>query len=210
MSFRPPVWLVRGVGLPLAKGWAATWRTQVLHQDRWDAFHATPGPRMVFLWHETLLPLLLRHRGQGASIIVGRARDGRYLQRIAGALGYEVIVGSSHRGRVSAMRGTLRALGEGRLVAVTPDGPRGPRRVIKQGALLALAQHGGTALTAYATARPARRLGSWDRFLLPQPWSRIRLSYGRPLSVAPGTTDVPGLALALQRALAGLEQEAAW
>lgn len=210
MSLRPPVWLVRGVGLPLAQGVAATWRTEVLHQDRWDAFLAARGPRMVFLWHETLLPLLLRHRRQGASIIVSRARDGRYLQRIAGALGYEVIIGSSHRGRVSAMRGTLRALEEGRLVAVTPDGPRGPRRVIKQGALLALAQHGGTALTACATARTAWRLHSWDRFVVPWPGTQLRLAYGQPITVAAGTTDLQGLALQLQRSLAGLEHEASW
>lgn len=210
MSLRPPAWLVRAVGLPLARGLAATWRTEVLHQDRWDAFHGTPGPRMVFLWHETLLPLLLRHRRQGASIIVSRARDGRYLHRIAGALGYQVIIGSSHRGRVSAMRGTLRALEEGRLVAVTPDGPRGPRRVIKQGALWALAQHGGTALTAYAAVRTAWRLDSWDRFVVPSPGSRLRFAYGHPITVAAGTPDPQGLALQLQRSLAGLEEEASW
>lgn len=207
MKLRPPAWLVRGVGLPLARGLAATWRTEVRHQHRWDAFLATRGPRMVFLWHETLLPLLLRHRGQDAAIIVSRARDGRYLQGIADALGYGVIVGSSHRGKVSAMRGTLRALQEGRLVAVTPDGPRGPRRVIKQGALSALAQHGGTALTAYATARTAWRLNSWDRFLVPSPGTQVCFAYGEPITVPAGTSDLQGVARQLQRSLAGLEHE---
>lgn len=210
MRLRPPLALVRGLGVPLVGAVAATWRVEVRHPERWSAIHLATGPRLMLLWHDALLPLLLAHRHQGATIVVSRARDGRYLQELARSIGFETVLGSSHRGRVGAMRGIVQAFEEGRLVAVTPDGPKGPRRVVKPGSLQALQQAGGLVGTAHAEARPARRLGSWDRFLVPLPGARVRLAYGQPFRVAPGPE---GLAEACERAarnLAALEEEVRW
>ena len=210
MKLRPSPWLVRTVGLPLVKALAATWRVEIRHPDRWRAIQSAPGPRLMLLWHEALLPLLMTHGHQGITVVVSRARDGRYLQQVATALGFGVIEGSSHRGRVGAMRGTVRAFETDRLVAVTPDGPRGPRRVIKPGALAALQQAGGMVGTVHAEARPGRRLASWDRFLVPLPGARVRIAFGEPFRVHPGPD---GLTDAIARAgasLATLEKETRW
>jgi lysophospholipid acyltransferase (LPLAT)-like uncharacterized protein len=170
----------------------------------------TPGPRVVLLWHEALLPLLWHHRGLGIVVVVSLARDGQYLVDQARRFGYGTVEGSSHRGRVQAMKGAIRELSGGGVVAFTPDGPRGPRRVMKPGGLQAAQATGALVITLHAEARPARRLGSWDRFLIPWPFARVRIGYGPPFRVEPGEE---GVATAVARAtadLALLEQEMAW
>jgi hypothetical protein len=182
----------------------------VRHPERWQALRDHPGPRLMLLWHETLLPLLLTHRHQGVTILVSRARDGRYLRDLARSLGFDTIEGSSHRGRVGAMREALRGFEAGALIGVTPDGPRGPRRVIKPGSLQAIQQAGGVVGTAFADARPARRLASWDRFLVPLPGANVRIAFGEPFRIAPGPGGVVAAAERATADLAGLEQEVAW
>ena len=205
----PPA-LVRRAGVPLVLLLAATWRVDRRHHDRFVAFLASQGPRLLVLWHETLLPLLVSHRNHGVSVIVSEARDGRYLADFATRLGYGAIGGSSHRGRVKAMKGALRALEGGGVIAVTPDGPRGPRRVIKPGALQALQAVGGRVMPVYSDARPAVRLNSWDRFLLPVPFATVRIGYGEPFEVRPGPEGLAEALARSQSALAALEQEVAW
>jgi hypothetical protein len=207
---RPPFWLVRLAGVPILTALAATWRVDVRHPQRWHAMRAAAGPRLMLLWHDALLPLLLTHRHQGITIVVSRARDGRYLRDLATTLGFGSIAGSSHRGRVGAMRGTVRAFEEGALVAVTPDGPTGPPRVIKPGALQALQQAGGMVATVHAEARPARRLASWDRFLVPMPGARVRIAFGEAFRVNPGPEGITEAVARAAHDLAALEEEIRW
>ena len=210
MRFRPPAGLVRWVAAPLLAALASTWRVRFLNRERWEAALAHRGPRLFLMWHEALLPLLWCHRRVGIAIVVSEARDGRYLMDFATRLGYQPIGGSSHRGAVKAMRGALRALEEGLLLAVTPDGPRGPRRVIKPGARAAAQRTEALVFTVHAEARPVVRLGSWDRFMVPAPFARVRIAYGESFRIPadPGAVDD-----AMARAaadLAGLEQETRW
>jgi hypothetical protein len=210
VKIRLPRALVQWGAGPLVTGIASTWRMEVRHGERWQAARATSGPRLFLLWHEALLPLLWHHRHQGIAIVVSRARDGQYLIDYALRLGYQAIEGSSHRGKVAAMRGSLRALEEGALVAITPDGPRGPRRKLKTGGLAAAQSTGATVFTAHAEARPARRLRSWDRFVIPAPFARVRVTYGPAFTVGPGADGIRDAAERAVRDLAALEQEIAW
>jgi lysophospholipid acyltransferase (LPLAT)-like uncharacterized protein len=204
-----PRTLARALG-PVVSGLASTWRVETVHEERWQQISHDPGPLLVLLWHDALLPLLWHHRGRGVVVVVSRARDGQYLVDQAHRLGYRTVEGSSHRGRVQAMRGALRALEERAIVAITPDGPRGPRRVIKPGGLAAAQATGARVITLHAEARPARRLGSWDRFLVPWPLARVRIAYGPVFTVEPGERGVGEAVARATRDLALLEQEIAW
>ena len=195
---------------PVVSALASTWRVEVLHPDRLELAKATPGPRVVLLWHDALLPLFWQHRGLGIVVVVSLARDGQYLVDQARRFGYGTVEGSSHRGRVQAMRGAIRELSAGGTVAITPDGPRGPRRVIKPGGLAAAQATGALVVTLHAEARPARRLGSWDRFLIPWPFARVRIGYGPPFRVEPGEQGVSDAVARATADLATLEQEMAW
>lgn len=180
---------------------ARTWRTEVRDRRFWADLVAARRPFVFLLWHEMLLPLLLHHRGQGVAIVVSEARDGRYLAALGQRLGYGIIFGSSTRGGVRALLRAVRALQEGAPVAFTPDGPRGPRREVKAGVVLAAQRGNAMVLPVAAGADRVWRLRSWDRFLVPKPFARVRISYGPPFAVEPGES---GLAAGVARATAAL------
>jgi lysophospholipid acyltransferase (LPLAT)-like uncharacterized protein len=194
---------VRAVAAPAIRLLARSWRMRTVHQDRWRALVEAGRPVVFLLWHEVLLPLLWQHRRQGVVIVVSEAREGQYLADLAASLGYLAVRGSSTRGGARALLGAVRELQEGRSVAFTPDGPRGPRRELKAGVLAAAQRGGGVILPIHAEADRGWRLHSWDRFLIPKPGARVTVTYGRPFEVAPGDA---GLARGQEEAIARLEE----
>jgi hypothetical protein len=133
------------------------------------------------LWHEHLLPLAYLHRGQGAVAMVSRHRDGEILARVLDRLGYEVVRGSTTRGGAAAYRALVRAGRKGRPLAVTPDGPRGPRRRADPGAVRAARAADLPIVPVAAAAERGWRLNSWDRFLVPAPGTRVWVAHGEAL-----------------------------
>jgi lysophospholipid acyltransferase (LPLAT)-like uncharacterized protein len=176
----------RPVVSSLVRTLAMTWRIRVRHEERWRSARDEGQPVVFLLWHEVLLPLLWQHRGQGVVIVVSEARDGQYLSDLAESLGYRAVRGSSTRGGMRALLGAVRELQAGRSIAFTPDGPRGPRREIKPGVIAAAQRGGGVIVPLHAEANRAWRLHSWDRFMIPQPLSRVVITYGRPFSIPAG------------------------
>jgi lysophospholipid acyltransferase (LPLAT)-like uncharacterized protein len=181
----PPA-AARAVAAPSLRLLARSWRMGTEHEERWRPLYESGRPHVFLLWHEVLLPLLWHHRGQGIAIVVSENRDGQYLADFARALGYRAVRGSSSRGAARALLGAVRELQDGRAVAFTPDGPRGPRRELKPGVVAAAQRGGGVIVPIHARADRAWRIDSWDRFLIPKPAARITVIYGRPFEVEPG------------------------
>jgi lysophospholipid acyltransferase (LPLAT)-like uncharacterized protein len=165
---------------------ASSWRIRTEHEERWRALYDARRPHVFLLWHEVLLPLLWHHRRQDIAIVVSENRDGQYLADFALALGYRAVRGSSSRGAARALLGAVRELRAGHSVAFTPDGPRGPRRELKPGVVVAAQRGAGVIVPIHARADRGWRLDSWDRFLIPKPAARITVMYGRPFEVPPG------------------------
>ena len=175
--------LLRWAGPPLARSLARSWRIEVVRPDRGEAVFESGRAYLLLTWHEVLLPILWHHRHRGIAALVSEARDGEYLASLAAPLGYRLIRGSSSRGGSRALREVLRALQEGVPIGVTPDGPRGPRRVLKPALLHAAARAGASVLPVFAGTRRGWRARSWDRFLVPAPFASIRIAYGEPVMV---------------------------
>ena len=194
---------VRAVAAPAIMLLARSWRMRTVDEDRWRPIYEARRPHVFLLWHEALLPLLWQHRGQGVVIVVSEAREGQYLADLALSLGYGAVRGSSTRGGARALLGAVRELQEGRSVAFTPDGPRGPRRELKPGVLAAAQRGQATVVPIHAEAERAWRLHSWDRFVIPKPAARVTVRYGRPFEVEPGEG---GLARGQEEAIARLEE----
>jgi lysophospholipid acyltransferase (LPLAT)-like uncharacterized protein len=135
------------------------------------------------LWHEHLLPLAVLHARQGTAVLISQHRDGEILARLMSRWGYLAARGSSTRGGEAGLRLMVRAARAGRPIAFTPDGPRGPARECKPGIVRAAAETGLPIVPVGVAATRARRLRSWDRFLVPLPWATIIVSYGSPLVV---------------------------
>ena len=110
--------------------------------------------------------------------MISEHRDGEIIAQIAERLGYTTVRGSSSRGGGRALIGLMRAIESGRDGAVTPDGPRGPAHVFAPGAAIASQRTGAALLPVRASASRAWRLKSWDRFLVPKPFARVRVVYG--------------------------------
>ncbi|MBA3497202.1 MAG: lysophospholipid acyltransferase family protein [Gemmatimonadota bacterium] len=201
MRFKLSPAAARVVAAPAFRVLAASWRIRTVHEERWRPLYDARRPHVFLLWHEVLLPLLWQHRRQSIAIVVSEARDGQYLADFAASLGYRTVRGSSTRGAARALLGAVRELQAGHAVAFTPDGPRGPRRELKPGAIAAAQRGQGTVVPLHAEANRAWRLDSWDQFMVPKPGTRVRIVYGRPFEVAAGDA---GLAAGLADAEAGL------
>jgi hypothetical protein len=137
--------------------------------------------------------------------------DGEALVRLIRHWGFGSVRGSSTRGATKALKGLIRSARDGRDLALTPDGPRGPAREFKPGALAAAQATGHPVVPLSAAASRAWRPGSWDEFLIPKPFSRLCVAYGPPRRV-PGGLDRVGLetlAGELGRELDRLEARAA-
>lgn len=210
MNFRAGAVLARRVGVPLACALASSWRIEVLGDERWTEAQQTGRPAVIMSWHEALLPVLWQHRARGVSAVVSAARDGQHLAAFARRIGYRIISGSSSRGGARALLKAVRALRDGQVVGFTPDGPRGPRRVLKPGVLLAAQRGGGVIVPVHAEARAAWRLGSWDAMVVPKPFTRVRIAYGAPILVGPGLEGRLTAQSLVQAALEEVTKLSAW
>jgi lysophospholipid acyltransferase (LPLAT)-like uncharacterized protein len=198
------------LGGPLLGLLARSWRVETVHEERWLAPLKAGRPHLFLLWHDALLPLLWHHRGRGVTIVVSLAQDGQYLAAYARQIGYRAAVGSSTRGGVRALAGAVKALQAGSAVAFTPDGPRGPRRKFKGGALLAAQKGGAVVVPLHAAANRAWRLRSWDRFLVPKPFARVRIAYGATFAVLPGPEGLEEARRLAEASLAEVVREVRW
>ena len=162
---------------------AATWRRErVLAPDYERALRA--GEKFVYVfWHSGILPLTMDRVGEGIAVLVSQHHDGELVARLLARLGYVTARGSSTRGGDSGMRELLAWAERGRELAVTPDGPRGPVEVAKDGAAYVAVRSGLRVVAIGVGAAGAWRLRSWDRFLVPQPFSRLAVTYGAPLAL---------------------------
>lgn len=147
------------------------------------------GTPVIFVfWHGGLLPLIHVHRHDGTVVLVSEHRDGEHLARLLHDFGFGTVRGSSTRGGVGALKGLIRAARKGRDLAITPDGPQGPSRELKLGALIVARMTGLPLLPVGVGVTSAWRTRGWDGLLVPKPFSTVRVAYGRP-SFVPRDAD---------------------
>ena len=146
---------------------------------------ATPGydippPAVYAFWHRCLLAGAWRFRKYSLNILISRSFDGELIARTVERLGFVAIRGSSSRDGAPGLRNMQRAYLAGHYCAITADGPRGPAMVAKPGAAQ-LAQLVNTSVsTCYIHPHRAWQLRSWDRFLIPKPFSQVTIAWTRP------------------------------
>lgn len=145
------------------------------------------------LWHQQLLMLMLRHRDEQIAVMISQSSDGDLATPIVERLGFEVIRGSSSRGGSRGIAGMVQAARAGHSLALTVDGPGGPARRCKPGAVLIASRAGIPIVPTVAVPAAGRALNSWDRFLVPYPGSKVYVSYGDALSI-PGELSADDVA----------------
>lgn len=176
----------------LVRSWTGTLDCQAAYYDPATdpAFPLGQRPRIYLFWHEYIgLPFSMRSKCN-LSMLLSRHRDADILYHAARLGGFGVVRGSTRRGGATALRQLLE-VGELQHLAITPDGPRGPRRKLAPGAIyLASKLQMPLVLLGFGFDRPWR-VRSWDRFAVPRPGSRARVVVSPEITV-PSDLDREG------------------
>lgn len=183
---------VGALGQGLLAGLFTTTRCTRVGREYFEKYRREGQPVIFVFWHGVMLPLIHYHRSEGIVVLVSEHADGEYISRVLHRNGFDTARGSSTRGGSKGLRELLRAARSGRDLAVTPDGPKGPPRVFKKGALVAAQLTGLPMIPMSAGASAAWHFDSWDRFMVPRPLAKIRIVYGEPVHV-PRDIDDAGL-----------------
>lgn len=171
----------------LVRVWLATVKARAQSSD--GRAHP-PNPdveRLIYaFWHESFLgPAKIR---TPVKVLISQSADGELIAQVCHHLGMGTIRGSSKRGGAQALLQLLRD-GETTHLAITPDGPRGPRRQVKTGVVLLASLTGLPIVPLGVGFTSAWRFSSWDRFAIPRPFSTVAGVLGEPLHVPPDLDD---------------------
>jgi len=171
-------------GLMLVKALAATYRVRICspenEQDALDRHHSL----IYASWHQRFFPgITLFSTRRPIAIMISQSRDGEMVARVVDILGWQSVRGSSTRGGVAALRQLKKLALEGYKIGHIVDGPKGPFGHVKPG-LLRIAQVAGKPIVPTIVS-PQRKwvFNSWDRFMVPKPFSRIVIRFGDPIVV---------------------------
>ena len=202
--------LISGVGAPLVGAMGRTWRFTSEGAETYDRLVAAGQHPIPTFWHGRILPATLFWRDRQIVVMTSENFDGEWISRIIERFGFSVVRGSSSRGGVKALVQMKRLVQQGRSVAFTIDGPRGPAERAQPGAVWLAKATGQPILPFHVEAAPAWHARSWDRAQVPKPFSRIAVAVGEPMRVDPDA-DEAGLEqrrLDLESALSRLRDRA--
>lgn len=161
---------------------------------RWTEVNPKPardfwqrGQNMIIaFWHNRMLMAPFFYRGRGLRILISLHADGELISRVMRRFGFGSIRGSTTRGGSSAFRKLLRAAKEGMDIAITPDGPRGPKYVVQMG-IIELAMRTGLPIVPVTYSAEHRyHFPSWDALVVPRPFTRGVFIWGDPMWIELG------------------------
>jgi hypothetical protein len=169
--------------VPLIYALGLTLRERELGCVEWSLRSSHNSGAIWSLWHETLMLGAWFYRRRNIHVMISASRDGERIARITQHLGYAPVRGSTSKGSLAATRKLVTSLRAGHRTAITPDGPRGPRRRAQPG-MVAVARLSARPFVAIGIGvERCWRLNTWDRFAIPKPFSRVHFAYSDPIWV---------------------------
>lgn len=205
LSVVPPVYC------GMMRLWLGTCRKEEMHTGYRDRCLALSGPFIVAFWHYSVLYMVYRGRMHNWVCMVSPSKDGEYIARILHRMGFVTVRASRGKGGRSALKGMAASMRSGRYGAIVADGSKGPARVLQPGLIHLGAMTGAPILPLACAADRCHLFGSWDRTMLPWPFSRVVINYGPPLTVPAdaGAKELHDLRLELESRL-NLAYDEAW
>ena len=199
---RIALWFIAWAGFLVIRLIGPTLRFSLSYED--GAPHNIEAPPCVGpFWHRCVLPAAYAWRHLQFRVMTSRSFDGEYIARIIQKLGFVAVRGSSSRGAVSGLLALRREIEKGFTVAFTIDGPRGPCYVAKPGPVLLAKLTGVPIVPFYIALEDPWVLNTWDRLMIPKPFSRALMHVARNLHVPPdaGEEDMTRFHQEMQAAL---------
>lgn len=175
-------WLIRGIFSTI----------RIRYEGRERHGRSVSGRRTQFIaaiWHSRILMFAYLYRGWRASILVSRSEDGEIIARILEEQGFETVRGSTRKGGRRALAALIQRVRKGGSAVIIPDGPQGPRLRVQPGIILLSQKTGIPIYPMTCSVRRAKIFSSWDRFMLPLPFTEGLVVFGDPVSVPADADD---------------------
>jgi hypothetical protein len=202
-------WAAGWLGSLLVRALYRTCRIQVIDPAGIrEGVRARRRPVVAAFWHRHILTMLAHHGGFPICVPVSEHQDGEYVAQVMERFGLESIRGSTTRGSLNVVRGALAWVRQGWSPAITPDGPRGPSFSVQPGVALLAKRTGLPVCPIGLAVKRAWELSSWDRFVIPKPWTDIAIVFGGLLEPA-GFPTVPAFCKALRESISAATDQAA-
>jgi len=170
--------------------WRATLRIRLEGKEHWDGVADAGRPVIFALWHQRMLPPIFYRAWSGDVTMASRSRDGDVIAGFLFFWGFRVARGSSSRAGGEALAQMIREIRKGAPAAdLTTDGPRGPARKSKPGLLLRASALDAPVRPVGASSTRPHFAGSWDRYMIPLPFSRCVVRVGAAVHREAGESD---------------------
>lgn len=178
--FRSERVLYRGSSMAerLISLWLGSCKFQILGKEVVEIIERAQMPVIVTTWHCGLLPVLYVFRSRRAVVMVSTSRDGDWISSVVERWGYVAVRGSSGKQGRSATKRMLQYLSRGYYGGLIADGSRGPARVAQKGVLFISSISGVPVVPIGVGIYPRLTLPTWDRMLLPLPFSKVVIAIG--------------------------------
>jgi hypothetical protein len=163
--------------------WFGTCRIRVHHMERLRELESLGRPIIATCWHYCALGIFAFYREYPSVVMVSASNDGEFLARTVERVGFSVVRGSSNRKGARAAKELIRELRKGKNGGLVADGSQGPPRIAQSGTIFVAARAGGSVLPMLYSASRYFRFNTWDKLILPKPFSTIDLFFGEPMPV---------------------------
>jgi lysophospholipid acyltransferase (LPLAT)-like uncharacterized protein len=167
----------------LMRLWFSTCRVRVHNLEHFPDPKKTGKPVIASFWHYSIIYFFYFVRGYKVTAMVSASRDGEYIARLAKQFGYTAARGSRNNKGVEGLKALFRAVRNGDNCALVADGSQGPPRIAQPGAILLASRSGAPIVPMLWSAERYFTVRSWDKTVIPKPFSRIDYYYGEPIFV---------------------------
>lgn len=164
------------------RAYSWTFRLRIENEQEWMTYHAKGGVVLLCAWHQQFFAAIRHFKTYQAlspSLMISKSKDGEIISGIAERSGWKAIRGSSSTAGRQALGAMIDNLKRFRLAAHILDGPRGPAGRVKAGAIQLAHAAEAMIVPIYTTADKAWYFKSWDRFMLPKPFAKVTLRFGK-------------------------------
>lgn len=179
------LWLIKHPGKILIGLWMKLCRWRVEGDESYRALRKAGRPVVLLVWHGKIFVVPYFFRKRGIAALVSPSGDGELVARLMDGWGFHLIRGSGSHPMKTAWIDMVRELRSGGEVIIVPDGPKGPDRKFKLGAIKLAAETGAVLVPFSFTAKRRKILRSWDRFEMFFPFTKIAAVYGEPIEIPP-------------------------
>ncbi|PID78350.1 MAG: hypothetical protein CSB21_00740 [Deltaproteobacteria bacterium] len=168
----------------LIRTYSKTFRLEIINEKQWiDAIKS--GEKIILcLWHQQFFPLIRYFKNYAPfnpSLMISQSKDGEMIAGVANLTGWLTARGSSTKGGKTAMEEMIKNINQFGLAAHILDGPTGPAGIVKNGAVKMACTTGASIVPLYCETENDWHVSSWDKFIFPKPFSKVKIIYGEPI-----------------------------